>query len=140
MKAAIADTGVLYALYDADSREHLQVRKALAAIRGLIHIPTAVLGEIDYMLREWLGVDAELAFLASLRKGAFQLEELTPADLLRCQELLETYRDLDLGLVDAAVIATAERLKVNTILTLDERDFRAVQSRIGVLRLLPADL
>jgi predicted nucleic acid-binding protein len=42
--------------------------------------------------------------------------------------------------VDAAVIATAERLSIDTVLTLDERDFRAVRSRIGPLRLLPADL
>jgi hypothetical protein len=137
---AVADTGALYALYDADDREHQRVRKALKSIRGLVHVPSAVLGEIDYLLREWLGVDAELAFLASLRKGAFQLEEFTPPDLLRCEELLETYRDLDLGLVDAAVIATAERLNVETLLTLDERDFRAVRTRIGPLRLLPADL
>jgi uncharacterized protein len=137
---AVADTGALYALYDSDDRHHRRVRKALASVRGLIYVPTAILGEIDYLLREWLGVDAELAFLAGLRQGAFQLEELTPPDLLRCAELLETYRDLDLGLVDAAVVATAERLKVETILTLDERDFRAVRSRIGPLRLLPADL
>jgi predicted nucleic acid-binding protein len=68
------------------------------------------------------------------------LEEFTPADLLRCEELIESYRDLDLGVVDAAVIATAERLNVKTVLTLDERDFRVVRSRLGQLRLLPADL
>ena len=38
------------------------------------------------------------------------------------------------------MIATAERLNVATVLTLDERDFRAVRSRLGPLRLLPADL
>jgi uncharacterized protein len=137
---AVADTGALYALYDSDDRDHRQVRKALASVRGMIHVPTAVLGELDDLLREWLGVDAELAFLASLRQGAFQLEEFTPPDLRRCEELLQTYRDLDLGLVDAAVVATAERLNVETILTLDERDFRAIRSRVGPLRLLPADL
>ena len=86
--------GRLYALYDADSRDHQAVRRAFAAIGGLISVPAAVRGEIDLMLREGLGADAELAFLASLRKGAFQLEEFTPADLLRCEELLETYRAL----------------------------------------------
>jgi hypothetical protein len=137
---AVADTGALYALYDSTDAQHEKVRKSLSALRGLIYVPTAVLGEIDYLLREWLGVDAELAFLASLRSRAFLLEELTEADLARCEELLNSYRDLDLGLVDAAVIATAERLSIDTVLTLDERDFRAVRSRIGPLRLLPADL
>jgi hypothetical protein len=137
---AVADTGALYALYDSRDRQHKKVREGFSVVHGLIYVPTAILGEIDYLLREWLGVDAELAFLASLRAGAFHLEEVTEADLARCEELLETYRDLDLGLVDAVVIATAERLNVDTVLTLDERDFRAVRSRIGPLRLLPADL
>jgi len=138
--SVIADTGALYALFDKNDQDHGRVRDALDHVSGAILVPTAILGELDYLLREWLGVDAELAFLASLRVGAFRLEEITTADCVRCEELLRTYRDLDLGLADAAVIATAERLKVPTILTLDERDFRVVQSRIGPLQLLPADL
>lgn len=34
----------------------------------------------------------------------------------------------------------AERLDIDTLLTLDERDFRAVKPRTGPFRLLPADL
>jgi predicted nucleic acid-binding protein len=42
--------------------------------------------------------------------------------------------------VDASVIATAERLGTLRILTLDERDFRAVRSQSGQpFVLLPAD-
>ena len=54
--------------------------------------------------------------------------------------IVANYRDLDLGLADAAVIATAERLGVNRILTVDERDFRAVRAADGKpFTLLPAD-
>ena len=137
---AVADTGALYVLYDADDQDHQRVSEALDTVRGSIFVPTAVLGEIDYLLREWLGVDAELAFLASLKNGAFQLEEFTEADLVRCEQLLATYRDLNIGLVDAAVVATAERLGIQTVLTLDERDFRAIRPKGGPFRLLPADL
>ena len=57
-----------------------------------------------------------------------------------CRKLLARYKDLDLGLADAAVIATAERLGIRTILTVDERDFRAVRTVKGeAFRLLPAD-
>lgn len=136
----VADTGALYALYDADEKDFARVREALATLRGPIYVPEAILGELDYLLRAWLGVDAELAFLASLRQGAFRLESLTPEDLRRCDELLRKYRDLDLGLADASVIAVAERLGITTILTLDERDFRAVAPVTGPFRLLPADL
>jgi predicted nucleic acid-binding protein len=72
--------------------------------------------------------------------GAFTLENLTSEDVTRCHELITTYRNLDLGLADAAVIATAERLNIDRILTVDERDFRALRSRKGrPFVLLPAD-
>lgn len=59
--------------------------------------------------------------------------------MIRCRELIATYRDLEIGLVDSAVIATAERLEVRRVLTVDERDFRAVHAKGGALTLLPAD-
>ena len=50
-------------------------------------------------------------------------------------------RDLDMGLADAAVVATAERLRIRSILTTEERDFRAVLDRTGKpFRFLPTDL
>lgn len=61
------------------------------------------------------------------------------ADWTHCRELIETYRDLNPGLADTAVFATAERLKIRTVLTVDERDFRAMRSKLGSLILLPAD-
>lgn len=62
------------------------------------------------------------------------------ADLRRCAALIEKYRDLDLGSSDASVVAVAERLGTNQILTVDQRDFRVVRSARGrAFRLLPAD-
>jgi hypothetical protein len=78
--------------------------------------------------------------LRSLEEGAFLLEPFTDVDLSRVRELVEQYRDLDLGLADAAVVATAERLHIPTLLTVDERDFRAVRHRNGSAFVLwPAD-
>lgn len=136
----VADTGALYALYDADDEHHVAVAAAQERERGPIVVPTAILGELDYLLRELLGVDAELDFLDSVTSGAFVLEPLTDADVKRCREILAQYRDLDPGLADAAVIATAERLRTDRILTVDERDFRAILSTTGKpFVLLPAD-
>lgn len=44
-------------------------------------------------------------------------------------ELVETYADLDLGFVDASVVAVAERLGVDTVATINHRDFRVVRPR-----------
>jgi predicted nucleic acid-binding protein len=136
----VADSGALYALYDADDRHHRAVGDAVAAARGPVIVPSVLLCEVDYLLREFLGIDAELDFLRSLEEGAFLLEPFTTPDLSRARELVERYRDLDLGLADAAVVATAERLHVPTLLTVDERDFRAVTHRNGSAFVLwPAD-
>jgi predicted nucleic acid-binding protein len=139
----IADSGALYALYDSADRSHSAVREAVEGILGIepVVVPVAILAEIDYLLGELLGVDAELDFLDGLIDGAFVREPLAPADLPACREIIDKYRDLDLGLADAIVMVTADRLKTDRILTVDQRDFRAVVSRRGhPYRLLPADL
>jgi hypothetical protein len=137
---AVADTGALYALYDADDAHHDAVSAAVDRERGQILVPMAILGELDYLLRELLGLDAELDFIDSVLSGAFVLEPMTETDLRRSREILTQYRDLDVGLVDAAVMATAERLGTSRVLTLDHRDFRAVVSASGKpFVLLPAD-
>ncbi len=136
----VADSGALYALYDAGDRHHQTVVDALTHARGPMVMPVALLGEVDSLLRQFLGVDAELDFLTSLQEGAFLLEPFSETDLSRCRELVERYRDLDLGLAAAAVVATAERLHTRTLLTVDERDFRAVRHRDGSSFVLgPAD-
>jgi len=125
----VADSGALYALYDADDKHHSAVLRAVREEKGSIIVPSVILGEVDYLLREFLGIDAELDFVDAIISGAYALEQLTAADVKRSRELIATYRDLDLGLADAGVIATAERLGVFRILTVDERDFRAVKPR-----------
>ena len=100
----------------------------------------AILAEIDYLLRVRLGIRAVKRFLEGIAVGGFSLEPFTAQDLQRCQELLSTYADLDLGLADASVVATAERKAVRRILTVDLRDFRAVRAADGKpFTLLPAD-
>ena len=138
--ALIADSGGVYGLYDASEKKHKSIRKAFEAEPGLAIIPMAVLSEIDYLLRSKLGIQAELDFIDDVRAGAFTLEPILPADMARCRALIETYRDLDLGLADASEIACAERLGVFRILTVDERHFRVVRCATGKpLILLPAD-
>ncbi len=60
-----------------------------------------------------------------------------PARCLRIAELVARYRDLPLGTADASVIATAERLSIADIATLDRRHFTVARSTLGDLRILP---
>jgi len=69
----------------------------------------------------------EAEFLRSLVSGQFAIEHVGGADIERAAELVETYSDLALGTVDAAVIAIAERLGARKIATLDRRQFTVVR-------------
>jgi len=138
--ALIADSGAIYALYDARDRHHAAVTDVIDKERETIIVPMAILAEIDYLLRVRLGSRAVSRFLEGITVGGYVLEPFTTGDVIRCQRLLETYADLDLGLADASVIATAERLNSRRILTVDERHFRAVRGAEGkAFTLLPAD-
>ena len=138
--ALIADSGGIYALYDRRDAAHAKVRAAVEREKDKIIIPSVVLTEIDYMLRMRVENRATLQVLADIDRGAFQIEAITSDDLRRCATLIRQYADLELDLCDAAVVATAERLGTNRILTVDERDFRVIRSRAGEpFVLLPSD-
>lgn len=138
--AIVADSGGIYALYDADDAHHPDVTVVVDQEPGPIIVPMPILAEVDYLLREHLGVDAEIGFLDDLSEGAYALEPLTEGDVFRCRELVEQYRDSDIGLADAAVVATAERLNLSRVLTVDQRHFRVILSKSGKpFTLLPAD-
>jgi predicted nucleic acid-binding protein len=138
--ALVCDTGPVYALYDADDAHHATVKAAIEAEPGPLFLPVILLAELDYLLHVRLGIDAALDFLESIEQGSFTLVLVTREDLSRCRELMTQYRDLGLGLADCSVIATAERLGIQRILTVDERHFRAVQPRrFSHFILIPAD-
>jgi hypothetical protein len=138
--ALIADSGAIYALYDARDRHHAAVAGRITEDAETIILPMAILAEIDYLLRVRIGSRAVLMFLEGIRVGGYVLEPLTASDVNRCTSLIKTYADLNLGIADASVIATAERLNIRRILTVDERHFRAVRAQDGKpFTLLPAD-
>jgi uncharacterized protein len=138
--ALICDTGAIYAMYDADDAEHARVRAAVETEPGPLLLPVILMAEIDYLLTRRLGIDAALDFLESVQRGAFALVMPSTEDLVRCREVMVQYRDLSVGIADASVVATAERLRIQWLLTLDERHFRAMKPRVFThFILLPAD-
>jgi predicted nucleic acid-binding protein len=87
-------------------------------------------------LRTRLGQAAEKAFADSLAAGELAVENLSSRDLARCAELLAEQPFL--GLVDASIVAVAERLKLDALVTTDRRDFSRVRPRhVEAFRLLP---
>ena len=76
-----------------------------------------------------LGPETEAGFLRSVGNGELAVEILRAEDYLRAAELVRTYGDLRLGMVDASVVAVAERLGATTIATVNRRDFLVVRPR-----------
>jgi predicted nucleic acid-binding protein len=91
---------------------------------------------VEHLLRPW--PQALQALLADFESGAFELLDLPAHWLLRSGELVERYRDLPLGLVDASVIAATEMLDETKVATLDRRHFTVVRpAHAEALTLLP---
>jgi predicted nucleic acid-binding protein len=135
----VADTGAVLALIDADDGHHETLTAAFREDPSSWVVPWAVLPEVDYLLGAHLGSRAQDAFLTDLGRGEWVVDWGGEADLRRANEIATRYRALRLGLVDAAVIAAAERLRASAIATLDLRHFGAVAIR-GRPRLIPRDL
>jgi len=73
--------------------------------------------------------------------GHVSVIDLAPKDWERVSELVATYADMSLDVIDASTIAAAERLNQSTIATLDHRDFRIVRpSHITAFELIPAPI
>ncbi|HEX6806958.1 MAG TPA: PIN domain-containing protein [Gemmatimonadaceae bacterium] len=134
----LADTGVLYALVDRDDAWHSRVRAWWERSREDVLVPVIVLPEVAYLLGRRIGADAELAFARAISDGEFTLEALAPEDVERAADLMGIYIDTPLGLVDACVVAAAERLDIVSVLTVDRRHFSIVRPRhVPSLKLLP---
>lgn len=128
------DTSGVLALIDDRDPAHERSGTALREDSGPFLLPAATLGEIGYFLESRYDPEVLDVFLHDLERGAFSVD-CGGDDLSRLRALVVRYRDLPLGLVDAAVIACAER-NGGRVLTLDVRDFGVV-AREGTISIVP---
>ncbi len=136
--AVLVDAGPLYSYIDADDRNHAECLELLERHPGPLAIPLLVVHEVAYLSETRLGPDAEVRFAGDLASGAFVTVAVDDRDWLRIAELVSRYRDLPLGIVDASIIAAAERIGVTTIATLDRRHFGVVRpAHVAAFELLP---
>lgn len=123
METAVADTGFVVALLNRSDPHHSSVAAIYTRIKTAI-LPQTVLAEVAYLLGKDAGIPTVIAFLQGLSVSRFQLTGLIEQDINRIAEILEQYQDSRIDFVDATVMAIAERYNSQTILTLDQRDFR----------------
>lgn len=133
----LADTGAIYALLDRDDAWHDRVRAWWASSAATVVLPVTILAEVGYLLGSRIGPRAELAFAEALAAGEFPLAALEEEDLPLAARVMARYGDMPIGLVDATIVALAQRLEVEAVLTTDRRHFGAVRMGRTPLRLLP---
>ena len=123
MAGLLLDTGALYALADRDDKWHAQMVAALEGRPGDRVVPVTVLTEACYLLGTHLGIAAERRLIRATLEGELLLEGVILSDLERADQVLEKYSDANIGLVDATVVAIAERLGIRRVVTTDRRHF-----------------
>ncbi|MFV1961483.1 MAG: type II toxin-antitoxin system VapC family toxin [Acidimicrobiia bacterium] len=136
----ICDTSALLAAYSADQQYHIECASALEHAQRRLISPV-VLTEIDYLARRILGRAIALRIMRLLTGPEYQMLPYTQQTLVAACDVMATYGDLDLGVVDASLVAHAKEVGSNEILTLDQRHFRAVRGLDGRhFKLLPFDM
>lgn len=117
----------MYAYIDEDDAHHAPCLKLLESHPGPLIVPQLAITEVVYLLATRLGTEAEVRFLGDLAAGTFASAPVVASDWLRIAELVMRYRDLQLGAVDASLVALAERLNITQIATVDRRHFSVVR-------------
>lgn len=136
--ALIIDTGPLLAALDAADPDHQACATLISEPTEDLVVPALVLAELDYWCARRLSASAWLIFLDDVLSGVYRIEPPSTIDLSRCRDLQDQYGDLALGLVDASIIALAERLDEPKVATLDQRHFRTVRpAHVAAIELVP---
>ncbi len=135
----VVDTSALLGLIDGANPHRAVLRSALQADPEGWVVPWAALPELDRVVATRLGEAVVAAVRSDIAEGRIPIEWGVAADLRRAVELERAHRDLSLGLVDGIVMAVAERIEARAIVTLDERDFGAVELK-GRPAIWPRDL
>jgi uncharacterized protein len=133
MKVLVDTTPLVAAIHSGDSA-HEMAKTAMRKLRRNAVLPSPVLVEADHLIRARSGPTAARLFLRAVARGHHEVAYMTANLLRRAVELNDKYADLKLGLVDASVMAIAERREL-PIFTFDFTDFRATESADGPWRL-----
>ena len=127
----IADTSGLIAFFSESGSQPAAVAAWVEGHDPVMVVSPYVLAELDYLVATRRGVDVELAVLAELSGGAYELARMDAPDVVAARRVVERYRDLGVGLADASLAVLAQRYRTRTILTLDHKHFSVMRPLDG---------
>lgn len=130
MNRVIMDAGPLVAMFDVQDADHNICHQILSDIKGRFITTSAVLTEVFHFLeagsKGWLGVQE------FINQGNVSVIDLhTSKDLAACFDLMSKYQDNPMDFADATLVMIAGKLDINSVFTLDVKDFNSYRIRKG---------
>lgn len=122
---ALVDTGPLAAWFRGNDPFHDAADHLFRGFDGELIATWPVVVEVTHLLRP----EAQLLFIAWVRKGGLELADIGAADLEQLERLIAKYRDQPMDFADATLVLLAERTGVGDIITLDRKQFDVYRFR-----------
>ena len=132
----LVDTGPIVAILSKSDQHHQVCLAHLRRLSGPLLTCWPVIVEAAWLLRRDSAAVEKL--LQSFQAKPLTLAPLDEMDVPGIVEILVKYRGLKLQLADAALLHVANRGNIQTVFTLDRRDFKVLRLRNGKrLKLIP---
>ena len=139
MKRILVDTGPIVAILSRSDQYHKLCVEALREMPGPLFTCWPVLTEAAWLLRR--SPDAIREMLLSIDNGFLELLPLSSEDAVPIAGLMKKYRNVRIQLADAALVHIAARYALDTVFTLDRRDFSIYRlPKRRAFRVIPGDI
>jgi uncharacterized protein len=136
MKRILVDTGPLVAILSREDQYHAVCVNSLRDMPGPLLSCWPVITEAAWLLRK--SPRAVQQLLRSIDGGFLELLPLGGREAEAIAGLMKRYEDMHPQLADVVLIYLASREKIETIFTLDRRDFAIYRSgRKSTFRIVP---
>ncbi len=139
-RRVLVDTGPLVAILSSLDQHHAACVKALHQLPGPLLSCWPVITEAVWLLRSHPTAVQQLLRSCSSEKpsGFLELLPLSGAEAGAIADVMKAYQDIRPQLADAALVYLARREGIDTIFTLDRRDFSVYRSATKrAFRILP---
>jgi predicted nucleic acid-binding protein len=119
----LIDAGPLLAVINRNDQWHADCAALLRRLNCPFVTTLAVMTEAMYLLGRYTGARGQAALWRLMLRGDLILEHPLQRDLQRMAELMDRYADQPMDFADASLVAIAERLGLERIVTVDRKDF-----------------
>ena len=136
MKRILVDTGPLVAILSPQDQQHESCVGTLRELPAPLLTCWPVITEVAWLLKP--SPRAVQQLLGVIDGGFLELVPLAGTEAPLIAKIMRKYEDMHPQLADAALVYLANREKIDTIFTLDRRDFSIYRdSRRHAFRIIP---